>query len=89
MGDHLKIYLGDNVSIFRSTIGASKVFDEPVLSIGNMSGIGYGTVISVSKEVEIGDNCMIAPNCIIMDNDDHPISPQKRWLVESVNIKKM
>ena len=78
IGDHLKIYLGDNVSILRSTIGASKVFDEPILKVGSNSGIGYGTVISVAKEVNIGDNCMIAPHCIIMDSDDHPISPQKR-----------
>lgn len=78
VGDHLKIYLGDNVSILRSTIGASKIFDEPVLKIGNNSAIGYGTVISVAKQVEIGDNCMIAPHCIVMDSDDHPISPKKR-----------
>jgi len=85
VSDHLKIYLGDNVSIFRSTIGAGKVFDEPVLSIGNMSGIGYGTVISVAKEVKIGDNCMISPHCIIMDSDDHPISPHKRLAGEPVS----
>ena len=78
IGDHLKIYLGDNVSILRSTIGASKIFDDPILSVGNNTALGYGTVISVAKEVEIGDNCMIAPYCMIMDNDDHPISPQQR-----------
>lgn len=77
-GSHLKIYLGDNVTIYRSFIGASKIFDEPVLRIGKNSSVGYGTVISVAREVEIGDNCMIAPNCIIMDSDDHPVSPQKR-----------
>ena len=78
IGSHLKIFLGDNVTIYRSTIGASKIFDEAVLKVGNHSSIGYGTVISVAKEVTIGDNCMIAPNCIIMDNDDHPVSPKKR-----------
>ena len=66
-------------------MGASKPFDEPILKLGNNSSIGYGTVISVAKEVIIGDNCMIAPNCIIMDNDDHPISPQKRELGEGVS----
>lgn len=85
IGSHLKIILGDNVTIRRSTIGASKIFDEPVLKIGNNSTIGYGTVISVAKEVIIGDNCMIAPNCIIMDSDDHPINPQKRLLKEGIN----
>lgn len=85
-GDHLKIYLGDNVSILRSTIGASKVFDEPVLKVGDNSSIGYGTVISVAKEVEIGDDCLIAPHCIIMDSDDHPISPQKRLEYKPVDL---
>lgn len=78
VGSHLKIYLGDNVSIGRSTISANKVFDNPTLKIGNNSTLGYGTVISISKEVTIGDNCLIAPNCIIMDSDDHPINPNKR-----------
>jgi len=80
IGGHLKIYLGDNVSIGRSTIGASKVFDHPVLKIGNKTSIGYGTTISVAKEVIIGDDCMISANCLIMDSDDHPISPEKRLL---------
>ena len=85
IGNHLKIYLGDDVRIMRSTIGASKIFDDPMLRIGNNSGIGYGTTISVAKEVVIGDNSMIGPNCIIMDNDDHPISPQKRLAGETVS----
>ncbi len=84
LGSHLKIYLGDNVTIGRSTIGASKIFDETVLRIGNNSSIGYGTVISIAKDVTIGDNCLIAPHCIVMDNDDHPINPQKRLLNENV-----
>jgi len=78
IGGHLKFFLGDNVTIYRTTIGSSSIFDDPVLSVGNNTVIGYGTVISVAKEIEIGDNCMIGPHCIIMDNDDHPISPQKR-----------
>jgi acetyltransferase-like isoleucine patch superfamily enzyme len=84
VGSHLKIYLGDNVTIMRSTIGTSKVFDAPVLMIGNNASIGYGTVISVSKEVTIGDSTMIGPNCLIMDSDDHPLHPQKRLSREPV-----
>ena len=78
IGDHLRIYLGDNVSILRSTIGASKIYDNPILSVGNNTTLGYGMVISVAKKVEIGDNCLIAPYCMIMDNDDHPVNPQQR-----------
>ena len=85
LGNHLKIYLGDNVRILRSTIGAGKIFDSPVLKIGNNSGIGYGTTLSIAKSIVIGNNCLIGPNCIIMDNDDHPISPQKRLAGETVS----
>lgn len=84
-GNHLRIIIGDNVSISRSTIGSSKVLDEPLLKIGNNSGIGYGTVISVAREVVIGDDCLIAPGCLIMDSDDHPINPAKRLMREPVS----
>src|SRR5437867_4056820 len=47
VGSHLKIVLGDNVTIGRTTIGASKCFDEAVLEIGNHSTIGYGTILSI------------------------------------------
>lgn len=89
IGNHLKIYLGYNVTIGRTTIGASKIFDEPVLKIGNDSTVGYGTVISVAKEIIIGDNCSIAPHCIIMDSDDHPINPQKRLLKEGITKEEV
>ncbi len=85
VGDHLRFMLGDNVTIMRTTIGASKIFDDPVLKIGDNSTVGYGTVISIAKEVSIGNDCMIGPNCIIMDSDDHPLSPAKRLLKESVD----
>lgn len=84
IGDNLKFFLGDDVTIYRSTIGGSKIFDEPQLIIGDRSAVGYGTVISIAKEVVIGNDCMIAPHCIIMDNDDHPIDPKKRLKKEPV-----
>jgi len=84
-GSHLKIYLGDNVTIGRSTIGANKLFEDPTLKIGNNTTIGYGTVISVAKRIDVGDNCLIAPNCTIMDSDDHPINPKKRLSGEGVD----
>ena len=78
IGSHLKITLGDNVTIGKTTIGASKVFDEPEVKVGSNTTINYNTVISVAKGVSIGDDCMISINCLIMDSDDHPIDPQKR-----------
>jgi acetyltransferase-like isoleucine patch superfamily enzyme len=81
---NLNLELGDNVTIMRTTLGASTVFDKPVLKVGNNTSIGYGTVISVAQEVSIGDNTLIAPNCLIMDNDDHPINPSNRLLRKAV-----
>jgi len=87
IGSHLRLCLGDNVLISRTTIGASKVFDSPLLEIGNNSTIGYGTTISVAKQVTIGNSVMIGPCCIIMDNDDHPIDPARRLMREPVNAE--
>ena len=84
---NLKIYLGSNVTIYRTTLGASKVYDKPQLKIGNNSSIGYGAVLSIAKEVIIGDDVLIAPNCLIMDNDDHPIDPVARRKRQMVNKK--
>ncbi len=90
IGSHLRIIIGDNVTIGRSTIGASNIHDNPVLRIGNNTAIGSGGVISASKEVTIGDHCMISGGCLIMDSDDHPMDPSKRLLgfpIEKDDIK--
>ena len=85
MGTHLNIYLGDNVSIGRSTIGSSKIYNEPNLIIGNNTAIHYGAVFSIAQEVRIGDNSLVAINCLIMDNDDHPIDPAQRLAGQTVS----
>ncbi len=85
IGSHLKIIIGDNVTIAKSTIGANKIFDDPIFSIGDNSSIGYGTSISVAKEVTIGKDTLISVNCLIMDSDDHPINPSKRLLKQQVD----
>lgn len=89
IGTHLRLRLGENVLISRTTIGASKVFDSPLLEVGNNTTIGYGTTISVAKQVTIGDSVLIAPCCIIMDNDDHPIDPVRRFKREPVSAEEV
>lgn len=81
-GNHLTIKIGDNVTIGRSTIGAGNIYDRPVFTMGANSSIGYGTSISVAHSVTIGRDTMISMHCLIMDNDDHPVSPVKRLLKE-------
>ncbi|MBX3330264.1 MAG: acyltransferase [Nitrospira sp.] len=87
IGSHLRLRLGENVLISRTTIGASKVFDSPLLEVGNSSTIGYGTTISVAKQVTIGNSVLIGPCCTIMDSDDHPIDPVRRVMREPVNAE--
>ena len=75
---NLELELGENVTIMRTTLGASNVYDKPVLKIGNNTTVGHGTIVSIAQEVSIGDNTLIGPQCLIMDNDDHPINPSER-----------
>jgi acetyltransferase-like isoleucine patch superfamily enzyme len=78
IGNHLRLFLGDNVTIRRSTIGSGSTIDRPELRIGSNTTIGYLTSISVAREIVIGENCLISFNCMIMDSDDHPLDPVKR-----------
>ncbi|MEZ8666103.1 DapH/DapD/GlmU-related protein [Vibrio splendidus] len=39
------------------------------ISIGASTSIGYNTIIFASEKIEIGNNCMIAPNAYIVDSD--------------------
>ena len=75
----LKLLLGDYVVIDGvNTFSASKVYDSAVLRIGNRSYIGYKVGISVSKEVSIGNDVLIAGGVSIVGHDGHPLDPIKR-----------
>lgn len=47
-----------------------------VLRIGNGTYINRNTVIVAKKSIEIGRNCKIAWDVVIMDSDLHPISEE-------------
>ncbi len=76
---HSEIYIGDDVQ-FSGKIGiiSGRVFDRPRLVIGHRSSIGHGTIISVNREVTIGDDVLIAGAVRIVDNDGHPIDADRR-----------
>lgn len=67
-------YMGENVKIER------KASFGPLLSIGNNSGVGINCIID--GEVNIGDNVLMGPDCIIYtsahkhDRTDIPIIKQ-------------
>ena len=83
-----RIIIGDNVFIGNkgAWFVAPNVFDEPVLSIGNNTSINYRTVISVESSVTIGNNCLIAEETKIFDNNSHGIDSRNRKMtVEDVS----
>ncbi|MGV8048736.1 MAG: acyltransferase [Anaerolineaceae bacterium] len=76
---NIKIVIGDNVTLHsRSSLAASKVFNNPVLRVGSHTYLGPGLSISVAKEITIGSYCHLASNVTISDNDGHPLDPLER-----------
>ncbi len=76
---HAKIYIGDNVSIYgHMGVGSGRIFDEPVLRIGNGVDIGHNVFFTVNQEVIVEDHVNIASFTSILDSDGHPRDPQRR-----------
>lgn len=82
---NLQIHLGDNVVIDgTNTFESTAVLDNPTLRIGSNTFIGYHVALSVGKEISIGQNCFIAKEVTISDNDGHPLDPIQRASHERV-----
>lgn len=77
VGEHLHLYIGNDVKILLSTLMSGHVFDSSQIKIGNRVTIGHNTCISAAKSVEIGDDTVMA-DIFIADNDGHPLSPELR-----------
>ncbi len=81
---NLKIYLGNNVTLHAvSTFSACKVYEAPVLRIGNNVYTGYQTGIAVGNEVTIGNNVLMGNRISIFGYDLHPVDPILRRKGES------
>ena len=79
-----KIIIGDNVFVGNkgAWFVAPNICKEPVLTIGNNTSINYRTVISVESMVKIGNNCLIAEETKIFDNNSHGIDYRHRQMTE-------
>jgi acetyltransferase-like isoleucine patch superfamily enzyme len=78
---HLQMVLGNNVTIHGvSTFSGAKVFDQPTLTVGDNSHLGYMLIINVGCDVTIGSNVMIADRVSILSYDGHPTNPAERHL---------
>ena len=70
-----RIVIGDNVSIGNRAawILSPNLYDKPELIIGNNTTINYLVGISVEHSVKIGNNCVIAGEVMIFDNNSHAL----------------
>lgn len=81
---HLRLKLGDDVSLHgKSTLIGAKVFENPTLSIGSNSCLGYQLIIDVGCDVTIGNNVFIGDRVSILSYDGHPVKPEERHLPAS------
>ena len=48
------------------------------ISVGENTYIGPGTSIQAKENVSIGNNVIIANNVVLVDNNNHPVEPEKR-----------
>ena len=69
------IFIGNNVTIGNrcAWIVTPNLFKNPTLIIGDNTTINYLTGISVECRVEIGNNCVIAGETMIFDNNSHSL----------------
>lgn len=85
----LRLKLGDNVSIHgKSTLIGAKVFDNPTLSVGSNSCLGYQLIVDVGCDVTIGKNVFIGDRVSILSYDGHPVKPEERHLPASRGSSK-
>jgi len=82
----LVIHVGENVTVHgKSSFEANRVFESPVLRIGDHTYLGYELRISVGREVTIGRYCYIADRVSIADHDGHPLDADARRRREPVS----
>lgn len=70
------IYINDNV-VIKEGARLCPCNEDSVIRIGSRTTIGYMTFIFSSKEIVIGDDCLIAPFVYIVDSN-HQIEKYKR-----------
>jgi acetyltransferase-like isoleucine patch superfamily enzyme len=74
-----KINIGNRVKIWSHlSITQLSVGDGACLTIGDNTFINTGVIVSVRSAVQIGKNCQIANQVIIMDNDFHGLEERDK-----------
>lgn len=73
IGDNFSFYSGDSVNpISRNIQGCINTVHSGVVEIGNDVGLS-STCIWAQEKIKIGNNVNVGGDCLILDNDAHPI----------------
>lgn len=74
------LIIGDNVWLDgKSTFSFAASFDaRPTIVIGDNTGIGHGSELSVAKRITIGKNCLLSGFVTIFDSGGHPTDVEDR-----------
>jgi acetyltransferase-like isoleucine patch superfamily enzyme len=69
---HVRIHVGDDVKFGGKVfIASARVFDEPKLIVKDRSAVGWGTSITVNREVILEEDVIVSFDCRISDSDGH------------------
>lgn len=78
IGDCFTFTSGDSINpISRNLQGCINTVKKGVIKIGNNVGISSATLWA-QKSIEIGNHVNIGANCLLIDNDAHPINYLER-----------
>lgn len=70
---NLQVVIGDNVYTFDNiSLSATRVFDDPKLTIGDKCFVGPACRIHVAGEVTLGSHSILGSRIFITDNTGHP-----------------
>ncbi len=69
---HVEIHCGNNVGIYGQVrISSGAIYEKPQLIIKDRSSLGWGTTVTVNREVVIEEDVIISYNVNISDSDGH------------------
>lgn len=55
------------------------VQDKGKITVGDYTTIRYNSLVGAAVNIRIGTHVIISNNVHIYDNNNHPVSPKKRW----------
>ena len=65
--------------------GAFLVYKDGQVRIGDNVYIGSNTIFECMNEITVEDNCIIANDVLLIDNNNHPVDPELRNKMSQCN----